>query len=107
MKNFIDYNEEIPFEEEKEDKYEDEEKYENKEEFTEMKYKKNFKFDESNFDVKVAKSIVNIHRRQKENNDFSDWVEGNYFHLMKLYELSEMTISIETFFTYIYDHSSK
>lgn len=99
MKIFIDYSEEISFEEEEE---------ENEEEFHQMEPKSKkttYKFDESSFDVKVAKSITNIHRKQKETNKFSNWVEENYEHLLKLYELSDICIPMETFFTYIYDHS--
>ena len=79
-------------------------------EFYEMKptkhiKKQNKKFNEDDFDYKVAASIVNIHK--KEENNFSKWVETNYFHLKNLYKLSGVSIPIEHFFTYVYDHSQK
>ena len=69
-----------------------------------IKKKKDKKFDEDDFDVKVAKSIVKIH---KKDNDvlFSKWVEENFTHLKNLYNLSELQIPPEVFYTYLYDNS--
>ena len=56
------------------------------------------------FDVKVAQSIVAIHKKQK-NYKFSNWVEKNYIHLHQLYRLSGQLIPMQEFFTFIYDKS--
>lgn len=65
--------------------------------------KKETKFQEEDFDTKVAKSICNIHNKFKQDK-FLEWVNENYFHLRKLYELSGMTMSEEEFYTFMYNH---
>ena len=105
MKNFIE-DEGILYKDESDDG----EDREDGEEIYQMKSKKKksikvSKFDENNYDIKVAKAIINIHRNKKDNK-FSKWVNINYKHLENLYRLSDLTIPRETFFTYIYDHSA-
>ena len=58
------------------------------------------------FDTKVAKTIVAIHRKTKLNTKFSEWVEKNYTHLKHLYDLSNLSCSESDFYTCIYDTSS-
>lgn len=113
MKDYIDYDEDIPNEED----YEDDEKNLNddNDDFYNMRpSNKNIKtgnkkkFDESNFDVKVAKSIVSIHTNAKRNSGsikFSNWVDKNLPHLQALYSLSNLSCSPVDFYTYIYENS--
>jgi hypothetical protein len=110
MKDYIDYDEDIQNEEEDED----DEKILNddNDEFYNMrpsnKNRKNKKFDESNFDVKVAKSIVAIHTNAKRNSGsikFSNWVDKNLPHLQALHSLSNLSCSPIDFYTYIYENS--
>ena len=65
---------------------------------------KESKFDESNFDVKVARSIVKTHKKTLENK-YSNWVNKNLKHLENLYNISELNISKEKFFSFVYDNS--
>jgi len=72
------------------------------------KNKKNKKFDSTDFDFKVAKSISNIHNNAKQrdqNNRFSKWVNKNLPHLQALYMLSDLKCSPVQFYTYIYENS--
>ncbi len=64
------------------------------------------KYGVSAFDVKIAKSITAIHRKQR-NYQFSHWVEKNYYHLCQLYKISGELIPMQDFFTFIYDTSQK
>jgi hypothetical protein len=119
MKNFID--DDVFSEEEYE--YENEEE-QHKQQELEYDYcvedkvsvpidsKKKTKFNEEDFDTKVAKTIVNIHRKPNANK-YSEWVNKNYAHLNNLYKLSGLShlsgtagVSEEAFYTYLYDHST-
>lgn len=84
---------------------EEDEEYEDGEEFETVAAgkAKTKKFDEKSFDYRVAKSITEIHK--KPTNDFDKWVKANFNDLVNLYQMSELTIPMETFFTFIYDHS--
>lgn len=62
-------------------------------------------FNEANFDSKIAKIVVNIHRKQKTTDDFSNWVNKNIEHLKKLHSISNLSCSQIEFYTYIYDNS--
>lgn len=70
---------------------------------TKTQNKKETKFQEEDFDTKVAKIICNIHNKFKQDK-FSEWVNENYSHLRKLYELSGMNMSEEEFYTFMYNH---
>lgn len=89
------------------------ESYENDDDIYEMKPKnKQLKkiennehiFNEDIFDRKVAKSISEIHSKNKDMK-LTNWVNSNLVELQKLYHLSEMSIPIEKFYIYIYKHS--
>ena len=102
MKNYFYYSDD-------EESFSEEEEYEEENiKFTKKKeVKKEVKkegFDEDYFDFKVAKSMTNIHRKR---DDFSNWVEENLKHLVKLYKLSNLTCSEELFYTCIYENSLK
>ena len=58
-------------------------------------------FNQDEFDMKVAKSIVLIHRNSEKG--YSRWVEKNLEHLEDLSNLAN--VELETFATYVYDHS--
>ena len=64
-------------------------------------------FDRNSFEFRVAESIVKIHRKPKEDNIFSNWVDRNFEHLYNLYEMSQVKISMEDFFNFVFDHSQK
>ena len=105
MKNFV---------EEYDEEYDEEEDYENEDDIYQMKpstgkvqivqeVEK-----EEDFDTKVAKSIIKIHKKvrlNEVNRDFNDWVEENYYHLEKMYDFTNQKVSMEDFFSYLYDHS--
>ena len=67
---------------------------------------KNEKFDEDEFDRKVAIQVVNIHKKVRGDDKFSIWVEKNLTHLQNLYTLSNLECSPVEFFTYVYQNSS-
>ena len=69
------------------------------------KIEKKNKFDIDNFDYKVAKSIVDIHKNKKLDEKFSKWVEKNLEHLNSLYKISSFNCSPVDFYTYIYENS--
>ena len=58
------------------------------------------KFDTNSFDYRVAKAIVNIHKKSKKDSKYSNWVENNLSHLLNLYQMSLTTLTIEEFFTF-------
>jgi len=62
-------------------------------------------FDEDYFDYQVAKSILQIHR--KNDNDFSNWVNDNLKHLEALYKLSNISCEQSVFYSYVYENSFK
>ena len=66
---------------------------------------KNEKFDEDEFDRKVAIQVVNIHKKVRGDDKFSIWVEKNLTHLQNLYTLSNLECSPVEFFTYVYQNS--
>lgn len=117
MKDYIDYDEDIPNDEDEflnvEDEIlngEDDEFYNMRHSNKNRKNNNNKKFDESNFDVKVAKSIVSIHanvKRNEGNNKFSKWVDKNLSHLQALHLLSNLSCSPIDFYTYIYENSKQ
>lgn len=97
MKNFLD-------DDFSEDEVEvEEEEIEDDFEYNYTRKPKNIKFQEEDFDTKVAKVITNIHKKEKQKK-FSQWVNENYYHLKKLYTLSGMDLSEEEFYVYMYDH---
>lgn len=110
MKDYIDYDEDIQNEE---DEVDEKILNDDNDEFYNMRpsnknRKNNKKFDESNFDVKVAKSIVAIHANAKRNSGsikFSNWVDKNLPHLQALHSLSNLSCSPIDFYTYIYENS--
>ena len=57
------------------------------------------------FDSKIAKSIVNIHRNVYDKTHFSNWVDDNYVHLYNMYEFTDRKIQFQDFCTFIYDNS--
>ena len=59
-------------------------------------------FNQDEFDIKVAKSIVRIHNKFPEK-EYSRWVEKNYVYLEDLSNLAN--VSMETMATYVYEHS--
>ena len=67
---------------------------------------KNEKFDEDEFDRKVAVQVVNIHKKVRGDDKFSIWVEKNLTHLQNLYSLSNLECSPVDFFTYVFNNSS-
>lgn len=67
---------------------------------------KNEKFDEDEFDRKVAIQVVNIHKKVRGDDKFSIWVEKNLTHLQNLYTLSNLECSPVEFFTYVYTNSN-
>ena len=71
-----------------------------------IKRGKNEKFDEDEFDRKVAVQVVNIHKKVRGDDKFSVWVEKNLSHLQNLYSLSNLECSPVDFFTYVYANSS-
>jgi hypothetical protein len=111
MKDYIDYDEEVVVEGDEDEENvlnpEDDEFYNMKRTNNKNKTLKKKKFDESVFDVKVAKSIVAIHYKVKRSDGFSKWVDKNLFHLQKLYSLSNLSCTPEEFYTYIYENSNK
>lgn len=62
-------------------------------------------FNVDKFDQKVAQIIVDIHRKSKGDVEFSEWVNTYYEHLEHLYYMTDEDITMEQFFTLIYDHS--
>ena len=85
------------------DEYSEEDSEQIEEEFTLNKKK----FDKNSFDYKVAKSIVKIHRIPKEKTIFSNWVDKNFKHLHNLYMMSGVTVTMEEFFNFVFDHSKQ
>ena len=87
MKDYFDSDEETNDEEElffdfEED--EDDDFYNMKPRFYKKEDKKKEKkngFDEDDFDERVARIIVSIHKNVKKNTKFSNWVEENLHHL--------------------------
>lgn len=61
-------------------------------------------FDVDAFDVKVAISIRNIHKNAERDVNFTNWVKKNFYHLNKMYELSNTKDPV-AFYRYVYDHS--
>lgn len=59
-------------------------------------------FNQDEFDIKVAKSIIQIHKKFPEK-EYSRWVEKNIEHLEDMSNLAN--IPLETFATFVYDHS--
>ena len=59
-------------------------------------------FNEDEFDAKVARSIVNIHKKEQ---DYSKWVNNNYEHLENLFHLSKASVPFDNFSSFVYDHS--
>jgi hypothetical protein len=60
------------------------------------------------FDSRVAKKIVSIHKQayhKEKNRKFSNWVNDNLKYLEKLYQLSDLSVNEEIFYTFVYDHS--
>ena len=66
---------------------------------------KTSKFNTEDFDYKVARSIVEIHRKKRTDDKFSKWVEENFTHLNALYRFSNMECSENEFYNYIYENS--
>lgn len=110
MKDYIDYDEEVDIDEEDLENGRDVEgdEFYNMKPVNKNKNVKTKKFDENNFDVKVAKSIATIHvkaNRKTVNDKFSRWVNKNLNHLQALYSMSDLKCSPEQFYTYIYENS--
>jgi hypothetical protein len=113
MKNFIDDDvfseEEYEYEQEHEEQQSHQSEHDYYVKDIPIDSKKKTKFNEEDFDTKVAKTIVSIHRKPNENK-YSEWVNKNYAHLNNLYKLSGLfgtaTVSEEAFYTYLYDHSN-
>lgn len=66
------------------------------------------KFDEDAFDRKVGKIIYNIHRKNKEmqnNSEFRKWVRRNKSELRDLYLESELYVSFNIFCNYVYKNT--
>ena len=89
---------------------EDENLEEENDEFYNMKIREKIEvkkkvFDVSDFDRKVAETIVQIHNKVKNDNKFNKWVEKNLSHLQNLYAMSTLQCSPVEFFTLIYDSS--
>jgi len=61
----------------------------------------------SSYDIKVARTVVSIHLRAKANADYIRWVNKNYYHLLKMYSLSNLRCSQEDFFSYVYDNTKR
>ena len=72
---------------------------------TPKKIEKTQRFDTDDFDYKVARSIVEIHRKRTSDDKFSKWVEKNLEHLNSLYKLSMIECSENEFYNYIYENS--
>ena len=62
------------------------------------------KFNEEEFDYKVAQIISKIHKKNKPNK-FNEWVNNNLSHLEYLYELADIDIDQQVFYSYVYDNS--
>ena len=105
MKDYINYDEEVDFSDEEEEFEEDveEEMYPVKNNIK----KKSRVFNSSDFDAKVAKTIVEIHRKARRDDGFSRWVDKNLQHLSTLHRLSNLDCSPVDFYTYIYENSSR
>lgn len=71
------------------------------------KIEKDKKFDLDSFDYKVARSIVNIHRKKNLDEKFSNWVEENLNHLNSLYKLSGIKCPPNEFYNYIYENTKQ
>jgi len=63
-------------------------------------------FDEQEFDLKVAREIVTIHRNIYKRNvdrEFNEWVTNNETHLNELYKLSGLDADLNDFYNFVYD----
>ena len=105
MKDYINYDEEVDFSDEESGDTD----CENVEEemYTVKNTKRVKKFNLSDFDAKVARTIVEIHRKARGNDGFSRWVDKNLQHLSTLHRLSNLDCSPVDFYTYIYENSSR
>ena len=115
MKHYVDFTEQICLEDEENLEINEDEIYEMKR-ATKIKTKtairknKNQMFNKNDFDSKVACVLVNIHRNLNSKSymnskRYMDWIEKNYEHLDNLHKLSDLTISQEDFFSFVYEHS--
>lgn len=63
-------------------------------------------FDEDEFDKKVAKIINKTHRKRFDYKKYNEWINDNIHDLKRLFKLSNLDCSEETFYSYMYDHSN-
>ncbi len=62
-------------------------------------------FDEDMFDLGVARSITNIHRKSalnEKNRNFKKWANENLNYLDDMYDLSGLDCDFESFICYVF-----